>query len=170
MLFLDLVVSYVSLICEISHDGECRLLKRILAFVAAVIGGYVFAVLTYSQLNLSNLTDMGVAIAFGERLTTTGHDLVSMTSMYLPIMTVALLVAFPIAALIIRWVPQLRTLGFVLAGIVGMFALIMFFKVTMGTNPLVVTRTFVGIASQCIAGALAGLIYARVSSRLSGES
>jgi hypothetical protein len=90
--------------------------------------------------------------------------------MYLPIMTVALLVAFPIAALIIRWVPQLRTLGFVLAGIVGMFALIMFFKVTMGTNPLVVTRTFVGIASQCIAGALAGLIYARVSSRLSGES
>ena len=49
------------------------LVKSILAFVWAVLGGYVFAVLTYSQLNLNRLVDLGVALALGDRLTTAFH-------------------------------------------------------------------------------------------------
>ena len=96
------------------------MLKRILAFVAASLGGYTAAVLAYSQLNLSNLTDLGVAIGLGDRFATFAHDLVSMTSMYLPIMAAALLVAFLFATLVLRWVPHLRTTGYVLAGAVGL--------------------------------------------------
>ena len=145
------------------------MLKRILAFVAASLGGYTTAVLAYSQLNLSNLTDLGVAIGLGDRFATFAHDLVSMTSMYLPIMAAALLVAFLFATLVLRWVPHLRTTGYVLAGAVGMLALILFFKVLMGTNPIAVTRTVVGIVSQCLAGAVAGIIYVRLSSILSPD-
>ena len=145
------------------------MLKRILAFVAASLGGYTTAVLAYSQLNLSNLTDLGVAIGLGDRFATFAHDLVSMTSMYLPIMAAALLVAFLFATLVLRWVPHLRTIGYVLAGAVGMLALILFFKVLMGTNPIAVTRTVVGIVSQCLAGAVAGIIYVRLSSILSPD-
>ena len=76
------------------------MLKRILAFVAASLGGYTTAVLAYSQLNLSNLTDLGVVIGLGDRFATFAHDLVSMTSMYLPIMAAALLVAFLFATLV----------------------------------------------------------------------
>jgi hypothetical protein len=146
------------------------LLKSIIAFISAVIGGYIFAVLTYSQLNLSRLVDMGVTLSFGDRVTTALHDLLSMGSMYFLIMAVALLVAFLIAGLIVRWVPNLRMLGFVLAGAVGMFAMIMFFKVSMGTNPIAVTRTLVGFASQCLAGALAGFIYVKLSGRSSEQA
>ena len=145
------------------------MLKRILAFVAASLGGYTAAVLAYSQLNLSNLTDLGVAIGLGDRFATFAHDLVSMTSMYLPIMAAALLVAFLFATLVLRWVPHLRTIGYVLAGAVGMLALILFFKVLMGTNPIAVTRTVVGIVSQCLAGAVAGIIYVRLSSVVSSD-
>ena len=145
------------------------MLKRILAFVAASLGGYTTAVLAYSQLNLSNLTDLGVAIGLGDRFATFAHDLVSMTSMYLPIMAAALLVAFLFATLVLRWVPHLRTTGYVLAGAVGMLALILFFKVLMGTNPIAVTRTVVGIVSQCLAGAVAGIIYVRLSSVVSSD-
>jgi hypothetical protein len=145
-------------------------LKRILAFMVAVLGGYVFAVLAYSQLNLSNLTDMGVAVGFSDRFGTFAHDVLSMTSMYLPIMTVALLVAFLLAALVLRWVPHLRVLGYVLAGAVGMLAVILFFKVAMGTNPIAVTRTLVGLVSQGLAGAVAGLVYVRVTQGLSRDS
>ena len=146
------------------------MLKRILAFMVAVLGGYVFAVLAYSQLNLSNLTDMGVAVGFSDRFGTFAHDVLSMTSMYLPIMTVALLVAFLLAALVLRWVPHLRELGYVLAGTVGMLAVILFFKVAMGTNPIAVTRTLVGLVSQGLAGAVAGLVYVRVTQGLSRDS
>ena len=78
---------------------------------------------------------------------------------YLFVIAVALLIAFAIGGLVIRWVPHLRTLGFVLAGAMGMFAMIMFFKVFMGTNPIAVTRTLTGLVSQCAAGALAGFIF-----------
>ena len=146
------------------------MLQRVLAFIVAVLGGYVFAVLAYSQLNLSNLTDMGVTVDLADRFGTFTHDVVSMTSMYLPIMTVALLVAFLLAALVLRWVPHLRTLGYVLAGATGMFAVILFFKVGMGTHPIAVTRTLVGLVSQGLAGAVAGLVYVCVSHRLSSDA
>ena len=146
------------------------MLKRIMAFIAALLGGYTAAVLAYSQLNLSNLTDMGVNVGLGDRFATFGHDLLSMTSVYLPAMFVALLLAFLFATLVLRWVPQLRTLGYVLAGTVGMLALILFFKVSMGTNPIAVTRTVVGFASQCLAGAVAGLIYVRLNVKSSPDT
>ena len=59
------------------------MLKRILAFVVALLGGYTAAVLAYSQLNLSNLTDMGVSVSLGDRFATFGHDLLSMAPVYL---------------------------------------------------------------------------------------
>ena len=145
------------------------MVKRGLAFVAALLGGYTAAVLAYSQLNLSNLSDMGVSV-LGDRFATFAHDLLSMTSVYLPIMAVALLVAFLFATLVLRWVPHLRTLGYVLGGTVGMLALILFFKVSMGTNPIAVTRTVVGFASQCLAGAVAGLIYVRLNVKSSPDT
>ena len=78
----------------------------------ALLGGYTAAVLAYSQLNLSNLTDMGVSVSLGDRFATFGHDLLSMAPT--PAHFVALLLAFLFATLVLRWVPHLRTLGYVL--------------------------------------------------------
>ena len=143
-----------------------RLGSRLISFLVAGLVAYVIAVLFYTQINLSNLTDLGIDISFSDRLAAASHDLLSMTGMYLPIMLVALLVAFSLAAIVIRFLPNLRTLGFVLAGMVGVLALVLFFSSFLGTNPIVVTRSSLGLLSQCGAGGIGGLIYALVSQRL----
>ena len=139
---------------------------RLISFLLAGLVAYVNAVLFYTQINLSNLTDLGIDIAFSDRLGAASHDLLSMTGMYFPIMLVALLVAFSLAAIVIRFLPNLRTLGFVVAGTVGVLALVLFFSSFLGTNPIAVTRSSLGLLSQCGAGGMGGLVYALVSQRL----
>ena len=143
-----------------------RLGSRLISFLVAGLVAYVSAVLFYTQINLSNLTDLGIDVSFSDRLAAASHDLLSMTGMYLPIMLVALLVAFSLAAIVIRFLPNLRTLGFVLAGMVGVLALVLFFSSFLGTNPIAVTRSSLGLLSQCGAGGIGGLVYALVSQRL----
>ena len=143
-----------------------RLGYRLISFLVAGLVSYVIAVLFYTQINLINLTDLGVVISFSDRLGAASHDLISMTGMYLPIMLIALLVAFSLAAIVIRFLPNLRTLGFVVAGIVGVLALVLFFSSFLGTNPIAVTRSSLGLLSQCGAGGMGGLVYALVSQRL----
>ena len=143
-----------------------RLGYRLISFLLAGLVAYVVAVLFYTQINLSNLTDLGIDISFSDRLGEAWHDLLSMTGMYLPIMLVALLVAFSLAAIVIRVLPNLRILGFVVAGIVGVLALVLFFSSFLGTNPIAVTRSSLGLLSQCGAGGMGGLVYALVSQRL----
>ena len=144
-----------------------RLGYRLISFLLAGLVAYVIAVLFYTQINLSNLTDLGIDISFSDRLGAASHDLLSMTGMYLPIMLVALLVAFSLAAIVIRFLPNLRILGFVVAGTVGVLALVLFFFSSfLGTNPIAVTRSSLGLLSQCGAGGMGGLVYALVSQRL----
>ena len=143
-----------------------RLGYRLISFLLAGLVAYVVAVLFYTQINLSNLTDLGIDISFSDRLGAAWHDLLSMTGMYFPIMLVALLVAFCLAAIVIRFLPNLRILGFVVAGISGVLALVLFFSSFLGTNPIAVTRSSLGLLSQCGAGGMVGLVYALVSQRL----
>ena len=147
-------------------DMVTRLGYRLISFLLAGLVAYVVAVLFYTQINLSNLTDLGIDISLSDRLGAASHDLLSMTGMYLPIMLVALLVAFSLAAIVIRVLPNLRILGFVVAGIVGVLALVLFFSSFLGTNPIAVTRSSLGLLSQCGAGGMGGLVYALVSQRL----
>ena len=147
-------------------DMVTRLGYRLISFLLAGLVAYVVAVLFYTQINLSNLTDLGIDISFSDRFGAASHDLLSMTGIYLPIMLVALLVAFSLAAIVIRFLPNLRILGFVVAGIVGVLALVLFFSSFLGTNPIAVTRSSLGLLSQCGAGGMGGLVYALVSQRL----
>ena len=80
---------------------------------------YIVASLTYSQLNLANLVELGMPVTAEVRWRTALHDMSGMAALYLPIIAVALLLGFLVAALILRWVPQLRTLGYVAAGFAG---------------------------------------------------
>ena len=73
-------------------------MRRIGGFVGAVIATYLVAVLAYSQLNLANLVEMGVAVDAGMRVEVALHDLGGMVQLYLPLITVALALGFLVAA------------------------------------------------------------------------
>lgn len=140
-------------------------MKIVLAYIAAVVTAYVAAVLAYTQLNLANVVEMGLPVSFKDRIGAAGHDLIGMASLYLPIIAVALLLAFGFTAIVLRWVPQLRTLGYLLAGFVGIFVVdyALGALLTGGTHPLAVTRTTIGLLSQCLAGALGGYVFILLS-------
>ena len=59
-------------------------MRLVFAF-AAVAVTYLVAVLGYTQLNLANLVEMGVIVPSGVRFESAIHDLLGMTSLYLPI-------------------------------------------------------------------------------------
>ena len=136
-------------------------MKLVLAYILAVVTAYVAAVLAYTQLNLANVVEMGLPVNLMDRIGAAAHDLIGMASLYLPIIAVALLLAFGFTAIVLRWVPQLRTLGYMLAGFVGIFVVdyALGALLTGGTHPLAVTRTTVGLLSQCVAGALGGYVF-----------
>ena len=108
---------------------------------------------------------MGIAIDLAMRVQTLQHDLVGMLELFLPIVFVALLLAFLIGALIIRRVPHLRTIGYVLAGTMGIYAVIVSLGLMTGTNPIAVTRSAAGLLSQVAAGAVGGLVFALVTAK-----
>jgi|TARA_B100000767_G_C19698015_1_gene507081 hypothetical protein len=152
-----------------NYSGSRALLIRIYGFLAAVSATYTFAVIGYSQVNLLNLVDMGIAVDFAMRMQTLQHDLVGMLDLFLPIIIVALLLAFSFAALIISRMPHLRTVGYVLAGTMGIYAVIVSLGLMMGTNPIAVTRSAGGLLSQVAAGAVGGLVFAVVTAKLNSK-
>ena len=147
-------------------------MKNVLAFVAAVVVAYIVAVICYTQLNLANLVEMGLTVDFGDRVSAALHDLGGMAPLYLPIIAVAFLLGFGVAALIIRFVPQLRSLGYVLAGFVAIYTVdwALGNLIAAGTHPLAVTRTTVGLLSQCVAGAIGGYVFVRILGPRDGDA
>ena len=140
-------------------------MKVVLGFVAAVAATYVFAAVSYSQLNLASLVEMGLVGDAGTRLKTTVHDLGGLALIYLPIIAVGLLIAFGVARLVLIWVPQLRTIGYMLAGFAGLYTVeyALGNLVAEGTHRLHVTMTTVGLLSQCVAGAIGGYVFVRMT-------
>ena len=140
-------------------------MKKVIAFIAAVVAAYLFGVLTYGQLNLASLVELGVEVDFAARLDTAIHDLTHMYDLYLPLITVALLLGFLVTGLVLRWVPQIRTLGFILGGFcaIWMMDFLLGAVLTGGTHPIPVTRYTAGFLTQCLAGALAGYVYATMT-------
>ena len=90
-----------------------------------------------------------------------------MYDLYLPLVGVALLLGFSVAGLVLRWMPQIQTLGYLLGGFcaIYMMDLLLGAVLTGGTHPLVVTRTTVGLISQCLAGGVAGVVFSLLLNR-----
>ena len=144
-------------------------MRLVFAFLAAVAVTYLVAVLGYTQLNLANLVEMGVSVPGGVRFESAIHDLLGMTSLYLPIIVVALLLVFGIARIALIWLSELSTLGYIVGGFVALYVVDFALGQLMGTHPLAVTRTTVGLLSQCLAGGLGGYTFAAILLKPRGE-
>ena len=133
--------------------------RTIGAFLVAVIGTYILGVLFIGQGNLANVTEMGLTVEFSDRLDTLLHDLTHMTAIYLPLVTVSSIIAFSVAAAIIRLTPNLRLIGYVSAGFVALIALHLIMKMVLGLTGVAPTRTIMGLIAQGAAGAFGGYLF-----------
>ena len=135
------------------------------SYLAAVISTYIVGVIFISQGNIANVVAMGFQVTVANRLDAVLHDLTHMTGIYLPVIAVSMLISLPIAAIIIKYLPNLRPLGYILAGITGLIAIHVIIKLVFGISGIAPTRTFIGLLAQGLAGGFGGYMFHRLSSK-----
>ena len=135
------------------------------SYLAAVISTYIVGVIFISQGNIANVVAMGFQVTVANRLDAVLHDLTHMTGIYLPVIAVSMLISLPIAAIIIKYLPNLRPLGYILAGITGLIAIHVIIKLVFGISGIAPTRTFIGLLAQGLAGGLGGYMFHRLSAK-----
>lgn len=141
-------------------------MKIILGFFAAVAVTYFAGATFISQGNIAAVIGMGFEITAAHRLDAWIHDVTHMYDIYLPLVAIGLLIAFGVAALIIRFVPNLRLIGYISAGFVGMIALHVILKAVLGLSGIAPTREMIGLIAQGVAGGLGGYVFHLVSRRV----
>ena len=105
---------------------------------------------------------MGLEVPFDVRLSAALNDVTGLFIL-IPILALGFGVAFGVTHQILRVLPQLRYLGYILAGFVAFWAIdYTLFKVMNGMHVLAVTRTSIGAVMLYLTGALGGYLFVRL--------
>lgn len=134
-------------------------------YAVAVLVTYVFGAIFISQGNIASVINMGFDVTIGQRLEAMLHDVSNMTDIYLPVVAVSFVLALSVAAIIIHFVPDLRLIGYTLAGFAALIAVHVLVKTVFGISGIAPTRTMVGLLAQGLAGALGGYMFHLVSAK-----
>ena len=146
------------------------MLRRVVAFVVAacamvLLGSAAHSVLVQHAWSGAAGHASGTApaaIPFADRLTWTAHDLVGMLVPYSAVTSIALLVAFLIAGALARFT-GFRVIVFGIGGALALFALFTILRNVLGTVGIFGARGPAGLAAQMAVGAVAGVLFAKIS-------
>ncbi|GAB3292324.1 hypothetical protein [Parahaliea aestuarii] len=139
------------------------MLRVLKAFFPALILTYLLAVALATASVMDSLRDMGVAVPSTVQIQSTWHDMLGMSSSYLVLLAVTFVLAFAAAAQVARLAGGGRTFWYPLAGAVGVLVLHLVLNLALQITVVAVARTAVGLAGQCLAGAVGGWVFARLS-------
>ena len=137
--------------------------RNILSLITAIFISYVLGAIFVSQANVAAVVAMNFDVTALQRFDAAVHDVTNMTDIYLPVIAVSYLISMPVATLLIRHLPQLRMLLYVLAGASGLVAVHLIIKMTFGLSGIAPTRTLAGLMGQAIAGGVGGYLFHIIS-------
>lgn len=136
--------------------------RRLSAFLLAVALAALWGALWQTQSNLADLQALGAQVPLALRLRTSGEDLLGFGPFWGLLAAVAFALAFPLAALAAR--RGARSAWFALA---GWSALCVAVRVLDAATPppvlIAATRGMLGLLGMTAGGALAGVLYARLT-------
>jgi hypothetical protein len=153
-----------------------RTLRWIAAFVAAVAAMVVLGSAAHSYF-VQQAWSMAagqaagtapVAIPFADRVSWAVHDLGGMLLSYGALTSIALLIALFTAGVVTRFSDR-RVLVFGVAGAVAIFVLFTALKIFLGTVGVFGARGAIGLAAQMAVGAIAGVLFARLTPRRTSQ-
>ena len=78
------------------------MIKTTYSFVGAVLAAYILGAIFVSQGNIASVIALGFEVSSGQRIDAALHDILHMTDIYLPLVTVSLLLGLPVAFAVIR--------------------------------------------------------------------
>src|SRR5580698_8400743 len=102
------------------------------------------------------------AIPIADRITWAAHDLVGMFVPYAAVTTIALFIAFLISGALARFIGA-RVIVFGLGGALALFVLFTIMRNVLGTVGIFGARGPAGLAAQMAVGAIAGVLFARLT-------
>src|SRR5882672_6714339 len=152
------------------QSWKIRMLRWVTAFVVAAAAMVLLGSAAHSyfvQQAWSNAAGhaYGTApadIPFADRISWAAHDLFGMLVPYCTLTSIALFVAFVIAGGLARFT-GFRLSLFGLAGALAIFVLFTVMKSLLGTVGVFGARGPIGLAAQMVAGAVAGVLFARLT-------
>lgn len=140
-----------------------KFIRVLMAFVVCVLVAEALAATASTQFVLHELGRLGVAVPFSDRVDTTAHDIVGMLPIFGMVIGIGFLIAFPVAWLLSRPLPQWRTALFAAAGFCAIVVAHFVLNKSLSITPVAGARTGLGVLVQGLAGALAGWLYTRLS-------
>jgi hypothetical protein len=134
------------------------------SFLAAVIVAIILGSIASTHFVLGALTDLGVEIPFSDRLSMTLQDIVGIAPLYGAIIGTGLLVAFVAAIFVAKLAPSLRWLVYLVAGGAAVGITLFTLQIVFGgIMPISGARSAGGFVAQIGVGAIAGYVFARLT-------
>lgn len=142
--------------------------KILFAWFLAVLTGAVSGSFVQSWVSTAAIARIHEPVALADRLYVVGHDLVHFAPTWGAIMALGLLVAFSVAAWLGRRWPHARGLLFPLAGMAAVWTALLIMEQLLPVTVVAAARGVGGWLSLGLGGALAGVVFFRVSGYRSG--
>jgi hypothetical protein len=146
------------------------MLRRMFAFVVAAAAMVLLGSVAHSYF-VQQAWSMAAGHAYGtapaavpfvDRISWAAHDLIGILLPYGALTSIALLVAFLIAGALARF-SGFRVIVFGIAGALALFVLFMTMRRVLGTVGIFGARGPAGLAAQMAIGAIAGVVFARLT-------
>ena len=139
--------------------ADRRWFRVFVAYLATVVATYVLATMATTQWNLGEITQLGYQVSTSERLATTTHDLLGMVPSYGLIVAVAMAIGLSVASGIASFVPTLRGVGLVAAGVLAMAGVHLIMQQVLHVSPIPAARSIGGLLTQGLVGGIGGYLY-----------
>jgi len=136
------------------------------SYLAAVVAAYVLGAIFISQGNIASVVALNFDVSLAQRFEAALHDVSNMTGIYLPVIAVAYVIALPVAAFIIKYLPKHRMILYIAAGATALVSIHIILKLLLGFSGIAATRSVVGMAAQAIAGGVGGYLFHLISIKL----
>jgi len=141
-----------------------KIIKRIGAWLAAVIAVVILGVAIQTQNVIARLGNLGADVGFGDRLSMTAYDISHLGSLYGIFIAIALAIAFLAGGVVFRVAKFGRPLIYSVAG--GIAILIMLFamkRAFFDIHIIAGARDGLGITLQMLAGVIGGWVFAHLT-------
>ncbi len=134
--------------------------RTLIAFFIASLSAILIACFSHSQFVLNELVILGVVIPANVRIGFTLDDLIGLLPTYGAIITLGLAIAFSISAWLVRRATLPAIILYPLAGVVTLAAILSLMHPVLEITLIAGARSSTGFISQCLAGGIAGWVFA----------
>ncbi|WP_110430194.1 hypothetical protein [Glaciecola sp. KUL10] len=134
-------------------------MKILLHLIASALACFVVASLLHTQSVLNRLIELGINIPISNRISTVFADLQGLAPTYGVILLAGLSIAFFVSSLLLKRFSTNPIIIYSIAGAVAVATILLAMQPILNITLLGGARGTFGFLSQCLAGALGGILF-----------